>query len=120
MKERLCAGSHDCYRRTEGSKMPIVLGTGQWAVRSPRRTRERMGPPGRGGGVSLTCWEHGLPPGGKATGKCRARWGGTSRFFFSTAFSQCAVTHLFLSFTACERKSTGWSRGFSLQAKHRL
>lgn len=60
---------------------------------------------------SLTCWEHGLPPGGKATGKCRARWGGTSFFFFRTVFSQCAVTHLFLSFIACEHNSTGRSLG---------
>ena len=52
-----------------------------------------------------------LAPRGKATGKCRARWGGTSFFFFRTVFSQCAVTHLFLSFIACEHNSTGRSLG---------
>lgn len=53
----------------------------------------------------LTCWEHGFPPGGKATGKCRARWGGTIFFFFRTVFSQWAVTHLLLSLTACRTES---------------
>lgn len=48
----------------------------------------------------LTCWEHGFPPGGNATGKWRARWGGTIFFFFKIAFSQCAVIHLFLSLKA--------------------
>lgn len=68
------------------------------------------------GGERLTCWEQGFPPGGKATGKCRARWGGTSRFFFRTAFSQCAVTHLFLSFIACRQNSAACRLGLRLQA----
>lgn len=50
----------------------------------------------------LTCWEHGFPPGGNATGKWRARWGGTIFFFFKIEFSQCAVIHLFLSLKAYE------------------
>ena len=74
----------------------------------------------QGGGRSLTCWEHGLPPGGKATGKCRARWGGTSFFFFRTVFSQCAVTHLFLSFIACKHNSARRSLGALLQAPTQL
>ena len=72
----------------------------------------------QGGGGSLTCWEHGLPPGGKATGKCRARWGGTSFFFFRTVLSQCAVMHLFLSFIACKHNSAGRSLGALPQATH--
>lgn len=51
-------------------------------------------------GVLPTCCEHGFPPGGNATGKWRARCGGTIFFFFKTVFNQCAVTHLFLSLIA--------------------
>lgn len=51
----------------------------------------------------LTCWEQGLPPGGKATGKCRARRGGSIFFLLSTELSQCAVTHRFRSLRACDR-----------------
>lgn len=38
--------------------------------------------------VALTCWAQGLPPGGKATGKCRVRWGGTILLLLSTLLSQ--------------------------------
>ena len=54
--------------------------------------------------MGLTCCAQGLPPGGNATGKCRARWGGTSFFFFRTVLSQCAVTHRFLSRSAWQTK----------------
>lgn len=94
--------------------VPGAQGThepGQTPGREPGREGSRRvgtaggGPPSRQT-MGLTCWEHGFPPGGNATGKWRARWGGTIFFLFKTAFNQCAVTHLFLSRIAYQTEIT--------------
>lgn len=81
---------------TEGGPVAVSLGAGPPFTSEPRTVLETLPhqaylPLGRTTwptDTGLTCWEQGRPPGGKATGKCRARCGGSSCFFLRMELSQ--------------------------------